>query len=120
MDDVGTHGPATAWSLAGWIALCAGGGALIGGWTGGGADPWYQALNQPAFNPPPSVFAPVWTALYIAMGTAAWLVWLRPPSATRRAALALFLVQLAVNFAWSPIFFAAHAIDAALLTIVIL
>ena len=77
---------------------------------------WYAGLHKPAFNPPNAVFAPVWTTLYVLMAVAAWRVWrkagVRP--------LGLYVVQLALNFAWSFIFFGAHAVGAALLEIALL
>ena len=77
---------------------------------------WYAGLHKPSFNPPNGIFAPVWTALYLLMAIAAWRVWrkagLRP--------LGLYAVQLALNGAWSFIFFGAHAIGAALAEIVLL
>ena len=38
-------------------------------------DEWYRALNKPTWNPPNSIFGPVWTVLYLLMAVAAWLVW---------------------------------------------
>ena len=77
---------------------------------------WYEGLHKPFFNPPNGVFAPVWTTLYVLMAVAAWRVWrkagLRP--------LGLYVLQLALNFAWSFIFFGAHAIGAALVEIALL
>ncbi len=66
---------------------------------------WYAGLNKPFFNPPPAVFGPVWTVLYLAMAFAAWRVWLSPDSTARSAALAWFFVQLFLNALWSPVFF---------------
>ena len=54
--------------LALWIALCAGGGALIGTLTQGGDSSWYAAIDKPSWTPPGWVFAPVWSTLYAAMG----------------------------------------------------
>jgi benzodiazapine receptor len=72
--------------------------------------PWHAGLVKPSFNPPNWVFAPVWTALYLLMAFAAWRI-LRLPADTpgRRTALALFLLQLGLNAAWSWLFFAAHS-----------
>ena len=72
--------------------------------------PWYSGLAKPSFNPPNWIFAPVWTALYVLMAFAVWRV-LRQPgaSAVRRLALGLFFIQLALNAAWSWMFFGANS-----------
>jgi tryptophan-rich sensory protein len=71
--------------------------------------PWYSGLVKPAFNPPNWVFGPVWTALYLLMAFALWRLLRHPPSPARRLALILFFAQLALNAAWSWMFFAAHS-----------
>ncbi|MEY3738891.1 MAG: hypothetical protein RL544_1669 [Bacteroidota bacterium] len=81
---------------------------------------WYAALQKPSFNPPNWLFGPVWTALYIMMGVAFYLVWRTPPSAARKKALRAFLVQFALNCAWTPVFFALHQLGAALVVIVLM
>ena len=72
-------------------------------------SPWYAGLIKPSFNPPSWVFGPVWTTLYLLMAFAVWRI-LRLPSASaeRRWALSLFFAQLALNAAWSWMFFAAR------------
>ena len=62
----------------------------------------------------------VWPILYALLGLALALILAEPPSDRRRNALILFFAQLAINFAWSPVFFAAHAIQAALGMIVVM
>lgn len=78
---------------------------------------WYATLQKPSWNPPNWLFGPVWGTLYTLMAIAAWLVWLRT-SAVRP--LAPYFVQLALNAAWTPVFFAAHRMDLALGVIVAL
>jgi translocator protein len=70
---------------------------------------WYEGLAKPSFNPPNWIFGPVWTALYALMALAVWRI-LRLPqaSAARRLALSLFFTQLALNAAWSWMFFGAN------------
>lgn len=75
---------------------------------------WYRRLRKPPGTPPPAVFGPVWTVLYAAMAVSAWRVWRSPHANGRRKALALWGVQLALNAAWSPVFFGAHKPRAAL------
>lgn len=85
-------------------------------------DAWYEGLAKPDWTPAGWVFPVVWTTLYALMGTAAWLVWregrgeAEAPGnpAGKRAALSLFVVQLALNAAWTPAFFGAHRIQLAL------
>ncbi len=107
--------------LFGSIVLTVGTGALAGWITAGeSSSTWYQELDKPWFNPPPAVFAPVWTALYILMGIAFFLVWQRPKTASRQRAIYLFLFQLLLNFIWNPIFFKSHNLLLAVIDIILL
>jgi translocator protein len=80
------------------------------------APDYYARLRKPSWAPPPWVFGPAWTLLYTMMGVAAWLVAKRGGPGTRPA-LALWGAQLALNGAWSPIFFGLRAPGAALVEI---
>jgi translocator protein len=75
----------------------------LGAWAMPGE--WYASLRKPSWNPPSWLFGPVWTVLYLAMATGAWLVWRRGGWAAQRGALTLYSVQLVLNAAWTPIFF---------------
>ncbi|MBM3878024.1 MAG: tryptophan-rich sensory protein [Verrucomicrobia bacterium] len=81
---------------------------------------WYASLRKPSWNPPGWIFGPVWTALYAMMAVAAWLVWRRGGFAAQRRALTMFLVQLALNAAWTPLFFGLHWPGVAFAEIVLL
>lgn len=96
--------------------------AAIGGWaTASSVATWYVTLDKPGFNPPNAVFGPVWTALYILMAVAAWRVWRSETVRTRRrAALTLYGVQLALNLAWSLLFFGLRRPDLAMIDIALL
>lgn len=96
--------------------------AIIGGLsTDTGPGSWYQGLEQPAWNPPDAVFGPVWTLLYTIMAIAAWLVYRRGPSRPAvRLALVAYVVQLALNLAWTLVFFGAESATAALAVILAL
>ncbi|UFX46948.1 tryptophan-rich sensory protein [Bradyrhizobium sp. 41S5] len=79
-------------------------------------DAWYAALNKPAFNPPNWLFAPVWTIIYLLIAIVGWRVW----EQGSRVSWRLWLAQMALNFAWSPIFFGLHRPGVALAVIVAL
>jgi tryptophan-rich sensory protein len=103
-----------------FVGLCLAVGAL-GGWvTAESVQTWYPTIAKPSFTPPNWVFGPVWTALYVLMGVAAWRVWRRAGSQARRGPLALFAMQLVLNLAWSVVFFGAHRIGAAVIVIIAL
>ena len=80
---------------------------------------WYLTLNRPPGTPPNWVFGPVWTALYVMMGAAAWLVWWHRGTDARDA-LWLWGWQLLVNALWSPAFFGLHSPGIALAVILVL
>ena len=107
-------------SLLFWVALCFAVAGASGRFTAAEIPGWYRTLVRPSIAPPNWVFAPVWTTLYALMAIAAWRVWLAPPSHFRTAGLVLFLVQLALNFAWSFLFFRQHALGPALVEVVFL
>jgi tryptophan-rich sensory protein len=98
---------------------------LIGGtagfFTSAAIPGWYSTLQKPSFNPPNWIFAPVWTTLYVLMGVASWLVWSsKVPTAQKQTALAVYGIQLLLNFAWSFIFFNQHALGLAFAEILLL
>jgi tryptophan-rich sensory protein len=101
------------------LTLVVGAGASI--FTEPSIPTWYAHLAHPAIAPPNWVFAPVWTTLYVLMAVAAWRVWrtLKHGSGggTRSPEMIAYGVQLALNFAWSAIFFAAHQIGLAMIEI---
>ncbi len=96
-------------------------GGLSGFATSRGVSTWYPTLIKPSFNPPAWVFGPVWTVLYIMMGVAAYLVWLRGVDADGvRVGLTVFVIQLALNGLWSILFFGMQQPGWALLEIIVL
>lgn len=106
-------------ALLACIALPLTVGGLAGIATAGNIDTWYATLNKPSFNPPNYLFGPVWSTLYTLMGVSLYLIWQSPQSEARSNALKVFAVQLALNFAWSFIFFSFHQISLALVEIVL-
>ena len=70
-------------------------------------DGWYVSADRAPWSPPNWVFGPVWTLLYTAMAVAAWLVW-RTRAERSRPALIAYGVQLLLNLAWTPVFFALY------------
>ena len=103
------------------VALPIAVGGLSGFATANGVSTWYPTLVKPPFNPPSWVFGPVWTVLYLMMGVAAYLVWLRGiDSAGVKTALTVFLIQLALNGLWSILFFGLHQPGWALVEIILL
>ena len=103
--------------LVGWLVV-----SFIAAWIGSRYMPgaWYASLAKPSWNPPNSVFGPVWTVLYVLMGIAAWLVWRKAGFSGAGAALTLFVLQLALNALWSYLFFGRHRPDWAFFDIVAL
>lgn len=95
--------------------------AAVGSWfTAGSVTSWYPTLAKPAGTPPSWVFGPVWSTLYFLMGTAAWLIYRQRSAANVTLALALFFAQLALNVAWSFVFFGLRQPGFALVEILLL
>jgi translocator protein len=107
------------------LAICVGtvlAASAIGSFATVRAIPtWYKGLAKPSFNPPNWLFGPAWTALYLLMAVAAWLVWKQGFGAPGvKLALAVFLVQLILNTLWSILFFGLRSPLAGLVDIIVM
>lgn len=89
-----------------FVVAVLGAGLFIGtNWMPG---EWYAGLQKPFFTPPNEWFAPIWTTLYVIIGIVGARIWLRG------GPVVLWLVQMALNFAWTPVFFGMHQMVAGL------
>lgn len=95
---------------------------IASGWlaNSGYGNIWFDALRKPDFMPPAGAFPVVWTVLYILMGFALAMIVAARGARGREVAIAIFAVQLILNLAWSPLFFAAHQVTAAFALILVL
>ncbi len=105
--------------LAGFILL-AWSASIPGAFFGPG--PWYEkALRKPGWNPPNWLFGPAWALIFTLMGVTSWLVWRDGGwSGAHGVALALYVLHLPVNAAWSVFFFGLRRPDWAALEVVLL
>ncbi|MDE1467950.1 TspO/MBR family protein [Aurantiacibacter sp. D1-12] len=94
---------------------------FLAGTVGGDANSaWFQSLDKPTTFPPPATFGIVWTILYAMMGLAFAMVCAAWGSRMRTWAIVAFLIQFAINLAWSPVFFGQQQITSALFVILAL
>lgn len=91
--------------------------AWLGSLAAASSRETYAALELPSFAPPGWVFGPVWGVLYLFIGIAGWLLW---RAAGWDRAPTLWVVQLLLNLAWTPLFFAGDRYGWALVDIVVL
>jgi len=71
-------------------------------------DSWYLDLNKSSLTPPGYIFSIVWPILYILMSISVWIIWNKEKEIT--FPIQLYIIQLILNFAWSPLFFKYHLI----------
>ena len=89
--------PFWKWIIA--VALCEATGIVSALLSQTYMNVWFDNLNKPSWNPPDYVFGPVWTFLYLLMGTALWLVWKSDaPEPEKKNAEWMFACQLFLNF----------------------
>ena len=81
----------------------------------GPGNPWFDDLVKPSIYPPPLAFPIVWSTLYVMMGISLAMILSARGARGRALAVAAFVVQLALNLSWSPVFFAMHQITGAFL-----
>ncbi|RJY08074.1 TspO/MBR family protein [Aurantiacibacter aquimixticola] len=92
---------------------------FLSGQVGGDSNSaWFQSLTKPAIYPPPATFGIVWTILYAMIGFAFAVVCAAWGSRIRGWAIVAFLVHLAANLAWTPVFFGQQQLEAALYVLI--
>jgi benzodiazapine receptor len=110
----------SALALVIFLALAFAAAAIGGVSAAGGTEDWYESLRRPSWRPPNWVFGPVWTVLYVTIAVAGWLVWRERGSDGVTEALAIWAVQLALNAAWTGLFFGLHRPGLAFVEILVL
>ena len=95
-----------------FLVVVVGGGFLVGYFFPAGA--WYEGLNKPIFNPPSEVFVWVWPVLYVLIAVAGWRVFTLQ---VRGGAWGLWLVNLILNFLYTPLFFGANLLLASVVVV---
>ncbi len=118
-----SHTPSRAWQVVGLIVaigVCFAAAGLGNLATTPKIPNWYADLEKPWFNPPAWIFGPVWSALYLMMAVAAWLVWRQGGFRNALGPLTLFGIQLALNTLWSFLFFGMQNPGAAAIEILFL
>jgi tryptophan-rich sensory protein len=83
--------------------------ALLGGLATDTSSDWYLRLDRPSWQPPGSVFGPVWTVLYLLLAASAALAWRDVRGPQRRLVIGLYAANLAMNLGWTILFFRLHA-----------
>ncbi len=106
--------------LALWIIALIGMGMAIGSLTREEISGWYSVLNRSTLTPPNYVFPIAWTTLYAMIAISGWMIW--SASSFKNLALIkkLFVMQLILNWSWSPVFFTYHLTGLSLLIIALM
>lgn len=81
---------------------------------------WYETLTKSPLTPPGYVFGLVWPILYLLIAIVGWRIWLRRQEDSSKKLMALYALQLFLNWAWTPVFFGMHAIRIGFVLIVAL
>lgn len=105
-------------TYAGSVLAVEAAGFVVGMLTREGTQIYADTITKPPLSPPGIVFPIAWTLLYGLMGIGLARVLLSAPSPERTAGITLFAIQLALNLAWSFIFFGARRFDLALIELV--
>lgn len=103
-----------------WIAVFEGIGAAFGFLTKNNIYPWYATLNKSILTPPPITFSIVWSILYAIIAYVGFIIWENRRQPGNKYLFTLYLIQVLLNWAWTPLFFQLHWIGISFAVIVLL
>ncbi len=95
-------------SLILWIVALIAIGSIIGSLTKPEISTWYSTLNRSPLTPPNYVFPIAWTILYAIIGICGWLIWSAESFSQLKVIKILYIIQLILNWSWTPLFFRYH------------
>ena len=91
-----------------WITFLGSVSSALGNLTKSGMGEWYQALNRSSLTPPSYVFGLVWSLLYVMIAISGWKIWESEHFAGLKSIKKLYVIQLILNWSWTPLFFGFH------------
>ncbi|KTD35443.1 tryptophan-rich sensory protein [Legionella moravica] len=91
-----------------WFLLFESIGFLLGMLTQANIYPWYESLNKSSLTPPGFVFSVVWSLLYALLALVAVMLFHRDKESSNNKLMMLFVLQMLMNWAWTPLFFGLH------------
>lgn len=92
---------------------------ILSSYLSGNIGSKYEILSLPPLSPPGWLFGVVWPILYVLMGISIFLI-VRSSYKEKSIAINLFILQLILNFIWSPIFFGIGNLWLAFVIVIIL
>lgn len=102
-------------SLLIWIATLITIGFIIGSLTKPEINTWYSTLSRSTLTPPNYVFPIAWTILYAIIGAVGWIIWRNKSFPQLIIIKALYILQIILNWSWTPLFFHYHLVGLSLL-----
>ena len=81
---------------------------------------YINELVKPRLQPPPIVFKIVWPILYILLFWSFYIFLKTEPNNMKTIGFWIFIIQLGLNYIWSPLFFYYKKIRLALFTAILL
>ncbi len=81
---------------------------------------WYNTLDKSSLNPSGIVFSIVWPILYIMIAFSGWFLWRNRKQRTANIALFFYVIQVLLNWAWTPLFFHFHLIGLSFFWIILI
>jgi benzodiazapine receptor len=95
-------------SLMIWMVALITIGSSIGLLTKPEISTWYHTLNRSSLTPPNYAFPIAWTILYAAIGACGWFIWSTSSFPKLGSIKVLYIIQLLLNWSWTPLFFHYH------------
>lgn len=105
------------WTLGLWVLVLLCAGSIMGSITKPEIIGWYSQLQRSSLTPADAVFPIAWTILYILIAISGWLIWRARSFSGLNRIKTLYVIQLLLNWSWSPLFFSYHDVGLALLVL---